>query len=263
MPFISTEAALALALPTGFAYRFVVERLLKRAAEAERRQLMGIFSKYVSADVAEEIWTRRGEIVLAGQEKLVTVMFTDIRGFTRKTAGRPSMEVLHWLNDYFSAMTEVAQQHGGFVNKFIGDGIMILFGMPLTRGSREDAGNAVRAGLAMIERLQRFNEEHPGDARYPPDLHIGVGIHTGTVVAGNVGARDRLEYSAIGETVNLASRLESATKDVHAELVMSHATWELVHDQFETRPLGEVEIRGLTGKISLHTVTAAGAAAAT
>lgn len=256
-PFITTEAALMLALPAGYGYRFVRERFLKSAVEAERRQLMGIFSKYVSPEVATEIWNRRGEIVLAGQEKTVTVIFTDIRGFTRKTAGKPSMEVLSWLNDYFSAMTETTQDHGGFVNKFIGDGMMILFGMPLTRGDREDACSAVAAGLAMIERLKRFNAEHAHDPAYPPDLRIGVGIHTGTVVAGNVGARDRLEYSAIGETVNLASRLESASKDVHAELVMSGPTWELIKGSFATAPLGDVEIRGLAGTITLYTATAA------
>jgi hypothetical protein len=167
LPFISTETALALALPTGFGYRFVREHLLKSAAEAERRQLMDIFSKYVSPEVAAEIWDRRSEIVLAGQEKLVTVMFTDIRSFTKRTATKPSMEVLHWLNDYFSAMTEVTKQYGGFVNKFIGDGIMIVFGLPLSHGTGQDAFNAVQAGVAMLERLKRFNGEHAGDTRYP------------------------------------------------------------------------------------------------
>jgi adenylate cyclase len=190
-------------------------------------------------------------------------MFTDIRGFTKRTATKPSMEVLHWLNDYFSAMTEVTKQYGGFVNKFIGDGIMIVFGMPLSHGTGQDAFNAVQAGIAMLERLNRFNSEHAGDTRYPPELHIGVGVHTGVVVAGNVGARDRMEYSAIGETVNLASRLESATKELGAELVMSAPTWELVKDRFETRPLGEVEIRGLSSPIPLYTVTACAAAART
>jgi adenylate cyclase len=261
-PFVSGELALLVALPAGFGYRFVRERWLTSATEAERRQLMAIFSKYVSPEVAEEIWSRRSEIVLAGEEKAVTVMFTDIRSFTKKTAGKPSPEVLRWLNDYFSAMTEVTQQHGGFVNKFIGDGIMILFGMPLTRGPREDASSAVRAGLAMIERLKQFNAEHASDPHYPRDLHIGVGIHSGVVVAGNVGARDRLEYSAIGEAVNLASRLESATKELGAELVMSEATWALVRDSVETVRLGDVTIRGFDGTMTVYGAAAAAAGTA-
>lgn len=257
LPFIGAEAALAIALPAGLGYRFVRERLLKSRVEAERRQLMDIFSKYVSPEAAAEIWERRGEIELAGEEKLVTVMFTDIRGFTRRTAGKPSMEVLVWLNDYFSAMTEVTKGYGGFVNKFIGDGIMIVFGMPLSHGSRDDALNAVRAGLAMVDRVKRFNEEHADDSRYPPDLHIGVGVHTGFVVAGNVGAHDRLEYSAIGETVNLASRLESVTKELGVELVMSDATWQRVSDRIETRPLGTIPIRGLPAPICVYTASTA------
>jgi adenylate cyclase len=139
---------------------------------------------------------------------------------------------------------------------------MILFGMPLTRGPREDASSAVRAGLAMIERLKQFNAEHASDPHYPRDLHIGVGIHSGVVVAGNVGARDRLEYSAIGEAVNLASRLESATKELGAELVMSEATWALVRDSVETVRLGDVTIRGFDGTMTVYGAAAAAAGTA-
>ena len=127
MKFVTTEAVVLLALPAGLGYRFVQERWLKSQAEAERQQLMGIFSRYVSPEVAAEIWERRGEIVLGGQEKTATVLFSDIRSFTAITAGKPSTEVLGWLNDYFTAMAEVIQEQGGFLNKFIGDGIMVLY----------------------------------------------------------------------------------------------------------------------------------------
>ena len=227
---------------------------------AERRQLMGIFSRYVSPEVADEIWKRRSEIVLAGEEKTATVLFSDIRSFTAMTAGKPSSEVLAWLNEYFDAMADCIREHGGFLNKFIGDGIMAVYGVPLSRGVQDDACRAVETALTMNQRLADLRRRHEGDAAYPA-LRIGVGIHTGQLTAGNVGARDRLEYSVIGETVNLASRLESLTKDFHCEVVISPATYELVKDRFGTRALGEAAVRGFEGKIPLYTVMASRTAA--
>jgi len=261
--FISGEVCLVLALPIGLGYRFVEERWLKSRAEAERRQLMGIFSRYVSPEVAEEIWRRRGEIVLAGEDKTATVLFSDIRSFTQMTAGKPSAEVLAWLNEYFTAMAEVISEQGGFLNKFIGDGIMAVYGVPLSNGVKEDACRAVETALRMNERVRELCQQHAAEPDYPP-LKIGVGVHTGVLTAGNVGSRDRLEYSVIGETVNLASRLESLTKDFHCEVVLSPDTWELVKDRFETSIAGTKQVRGLEvkGDIALYTVVRSRAAAA-
>lgn len=183
---VAAEAALGLALPVGLGYRFLEERWLKSKVEAEREQLMGIFSRYVSPEVAAEIWSRRGEIVLAGQERVATVLFSDIRNFTALTAGKPSPEVLAWLNYYLTEMAEVIREHGGFLNKFIGDGIMVLHGVPLSHGEEEDACRAVESALGMLERVAEINRRHADDPRFP-ELKIGVGIHTGTVTAGNVG----------------------------------------------------------------------------
>ncbi len=253
MRFVSTETGMALAAPAGLGYRFLEERRLKALAEAERKQVMGLFERYVSPEVAAEIWTRfrRNEIVLQGEERTATVLFSDIRSFTKRTAGIPSAQVLSWLNHYLTAMSDVIKENGGFLNKFIGDGIMVLFGVPLSEGMEQDACRAVRTALQMMERVEHF------DARLGPDdppLKIGVGIHTGPLTAGNVGACDRLEYSVIGETVNLASRLESLTKELHAPIVISHTTRELVKNKFETVPLGEIEVRGFAEKIILYAV---------
>jgi adenylate cyclase len=103
----------------------------------------------VSPEVADEIWRRRGEIVLAGQEKIATVVFSDIRSFTKITAGKSSAEVLQWLNDYFTAMAAIVHEEGGFLNKFIGDGLMAVFGVPVSHGEKEDACRAVRAAVRM------------------------------------------------------------------------------------------------------------------
>ncbi len=241
--FVAGEAVVLSVLPAGLGYRFVTERLLKSRAEAERKQLMSIFARYVSPEVAAEIWERRGEIVLAGQEKIATVLFSDIRSFTRITAGKPSAEVLEWLNDYFTAMAAIVRDEGGFLNKFIGDGLMAVFGVPVSQGEKEDACRAVRAALRMIQEVERLNQLHAGNEKRPR-LKIGVGIHTGMLTAGNVGSSDRLEYSVIGETVNLASRLESVTKEFKSEIVLSPQTHEQVQDRFPTRLLGETSIRG-------------------
>jgi adenylate cyclase len=251
LPFVSIATCVLAALPAGLGYRSVEERRLKNAMEAERRQLMGLFERYVSADVAAEIWKNRDQIVLAGEERVATILFSDIRSFTVTTAGVPSKEVLAWLNRYLTAMSEVIKQNRGFLNKFIGDGIMVIFGAPLTEGTQEDACRAVRCALEMLAKVDQWNATKPPT---DPTLKIGIGIHTGQVTAGNVGSPDRLEYSVIGEAVNLASRLESLTKDFNASLVLSPATWEQVRNQFPTVPLGEAQVRGFTTAIPLYSV---------
>jgi adenylate cyclase len=251
MPFTSIEAGLLVALPAGLGYRSVEERRGRDQMEAERRQLMGLFERYVSADVAAEIWKNRDAIVLAGEERVATILFSDIRSFTAMTAGVPSQQVLTWLNRYLTAMGEVVKQNRGFLNKFIGDGIMVVFGAPLSEGPREDARRAVRCALEMLARVEHWNATKPAGE---PHLKIGIGIHTGQVTAGNVGSPDRLEYSVIGETVNLASRLEALTKEFKTSLVLSPATWEHIQEQFPTVSLGDAQVRGFTNSIPLYTV---------
>jgi adenylate cyclase len=250
LPFISTEAGILLALPGGLGYRYLEERRLKSQADAERRELMGLFGRYVSPEVAAEIWKRRGEITLAGQEMTATVLFSDIRNFTALTAGKPSAQVLGWLNDYFDAMSEVVRRNGGFLNKYIGDGILVLFGVPLAESSEHSASRAVGAALEMLERVAELNARRDGDR---PHIEIGIGVHTGPLTAGSVGARDRLEYSVIGETVNLASRLEALTKEFKTPIVLSPETHALVKDRFKTRALGETVVRGFKGRIEVYT----------
>jgi adenylate cyclase len=251
MPFVSLESCLLIALPAGLGFRSVEERRLKNQMEAERRQLMGLFERYVSADVAAEIWKNRSLIVLAGEERVATILFSDIRSFTAMTAGVPSQQVLTWLNRYLTAMGEVVKKNRGFLNKFIGDGIMVVFGAPLSEGPREDACRAVRCALEMLASLDHWNATKPPGE---PHLKIGIGIHTGLVTAGNVGSPDRLEYSVIGETVNLASRLEALTKDFKTPLVLSPATFEHIQGQFSTVPLGDAPVRGFAHSIPLYTV---------
>jgi adenylate cyclase len=251
LPFVSAEASLLIALPVGLGYRSVEERRLKRQMEAERGQLMGLFERYVSADVAAEIWKNKDAIVLAGEERIATILFSDIRSFTAMTCGVPSQQVLAWLNRYLTEMDAVIKQNRGFLNKFIGDGIMVVFGAPLSEGPGEDACRAVRCALEMLVSIDKWNATKPANE---PSLKIGIGIHTGQVTAGNVGSPSRLEYSVIGDTVNLASRLEALTKDKGVPIVLSPATFEYIQAQFSAVSLGETPVRGFQEPIPLYTV---------
>jgi adenylate cyclase len=248
---VSSETGLLLALSIGWGYRFWNERRLKAFAEAERRQIMSLFERYVSPEVAAEIWNRRDEIVLAGEERVATVLFSDIRNFTALTAGKPSKEVLAWLNRYLTDMDGVVSRNGGFLNKFIGDGIMVVFGAPISHGVEADACAAVKTSLDMLRHVAELNKNAPPDQ---PRLKIGIGLFTGPLTVGNVGSPNRLEYSVIGETVNMASRLESLTKKFGTDVVMNEATHVCVRGRFATVSLGETEVRGFQGRLAVFGV---------
>ncbi|MES2392220.1 MAG: adenylate/guanylate cyclase domain-containing protein, partial [Acidobacteriota bacterium] len=253
LPFLPAELGMGITLPITLGLRFVEERLVSREAHAQREQMMSLFSSYVDPAVAETIWNRRSELSLGGEERIATVMFTDIRGFTALSANQPPAHVLHWLNRYLTAMDEVIREHGGFLNKFIGDGLMIIFGLPLSQGTKDDAIRAVKAALAMVERVDRLNLEPNTD--HLPQLRIGAGIHTGSLMAGSIGSATRQEYSVIGETVNLASRLESLNKQFHTEILMSVETRDMIADSFpDLIALGDAKVAGLEVPVSIYTL---------
>jgi adenylate cyclase len=254
LPYLTAQASIVLAIPLSLGYQFVNERLHRSEAVAERLQLMNLFSRYMAPEVANEIWRQRDSVVLAGEERVATVLFSDIRSFTEMTAGKPSQVVLAWLNEYFTAMEEVITSERGFLNKFIGDGLMVLFGVPLSQGPEEDAVHAVRTALRMLQKLQELNAARPLNSELPA-FRIGIGIHTGKLTAGSIGSRNRLEYSAIGDSVNLASRCESLNKEFKTEIILTEATYKLVADRFSGfRDLGVARVRGFHEGIQLYTV---------
>jgi class 3 adenylate cyclase/CHASE2 domain-containing sensor protein len=251
-PYLETLLGVAAALPCGVAWQYVKANLLRSETEKQREQLMEMFSRYVDPQVANAIWLRRDEVRLEGDERIATVLFSDIRNFTGITAGKPSRTVLRWLNRYFTAMDEVVRAHGGFLNKFIGDGLLVVYGVPLSQGENVDAGNAVRTALAMLKRVEELNADRPAGDDFP-NLTIGVGIHTGMLTSGSVGSSNRLEYSVIGETVNLASRLESLNKEFGTEIILSQATYESVKDEIPgIYALGTTNVRGFDEKITIY-----------
>ena len=253
-PWLAPEIGVAAALPCGVGWQYIKANLLRSETEKMRLQLMDLFSRYVDPQVAHTIWLRRDEVSLQGDERVSTILFSDIRNFTAMTAGKPSHKVLHWLNGYFTAMDEVVRRHDGFLNKFIGDGLLVVYGVPLSQGQEQDAVQAVATALAMLERVKELNANREAGDDFP-DLKIGIGIHTGMLTCGSVGSASRLEYSVIGETVNLASRLESLNKDFHTEIILSESTWKLVKDRFSgIYPLGATPVRGFGEQVNIYSI---------
>lgn len=252
LPLASAWLGTAVLTPTGLGLRYARERLLRSKTEAERTEMMDIFSRFVSADVANEIWERRGQAALAGENRTLTVIFTDIRNFTTFSESAPSGTVVQWLNDYFGRMNTIVESFGGHVNKYIGDGLMIVFGAPIDRGDKEEARAAVDCGLAMLNEVERMNEDWQGTGR--PEVKIGCGIHTGQATCGVVGAERRLEYTVIGDTVNLSARLESTTKEFGVPILISEATARLLSDEYEVQSLGEAKVKGKTKTTAVLTV---------
>jgi adenylate cyclase len=252
LPLASVWLGMAILTPAGLGLRYARERLLRTETEAERAQVMDIFSRFVSGEVAAAMWKQRGHLSLAGEKRTVTIVFTDIRNFTTLSESVSSEIVVEWLNDYFGRMHQVVESFGGHINKYIGDGLMIVFGAPVDRGDKEEAMRAVDCGLAMLEEVEQMNTAWRGTGR--PIIKIGCGIHTGEATCGVIGAERRLEYTVIGDTVNLSARLESTTKELRVPILISEPTARLLDDHYELRALGEVKVKGKTVNTRVFTV---------
>ncbi|MDT7604243.1 MAG: adenylate cyclase [Acidobacteriota bacterium] len=253
LPLASAElGTLLLLAPASYLLRYAHERAVREEKEAERAAIMDIFSRCVSPEVADTFWQQRGDLVMGGERRTVTLIFTDIRGFTTLSESVDSEIVVEWLNEYFSRMHKIVCSYGGHINKYIGDGLMIVFGAPIARGDKLEARAAVACGLEMLAELERMNKDWEGTGR--PHIAIGVGIHTGLATCGVVGAEGRLEYTVIGDTVNLAARLESTTKEKGVPIVISDATAALLGVDYETEPLGDVTVKGKTMSTQVLTV---------
>jgi len=212
----------------------------------ERDKVRNLLGKVISPEIAEELI--RSDVQLGGEEKEITILFTDLRGFTSLSENRTPGEVLDFLNEYLTRMTAVIDKHSGVVDKYIGDAIMALFGAPLEL--RDHAGRAVDCALEMIEELEYSNAAFK--ARGWPQLAMGVGVHTGKVVVGNMGSKDRLNYTAIGDGVNLASRLESATKEFGVPIIVSEATM-MQAPVFQYRELDIIQVKGKQQAVRIFT----------
>lgn len=234
--------------------------------QREKQQLMALFSMHVSPETAALIWHRKGEILnrgdLATQNLTATVVFMDIRGFTGIAETLPSQQLLPWLNQYFETMTDCIMEHGGVVDKYIGDAIMAVFGAPVPRVHadeiRADAIAAIRAAIEMHERLNLLNSKLARQKL--PIIKFGIGIHTGPLVAGTVGNRQRLSYSLFGDTVNVAARIEKLTKTLPEtapfDILLSAETHSYIHAHFLLESVHSIALRGRKGISELYTLSA-------
>jgi len=215
----------------------------------ERDRLKSTFSKFHSKEIAQKILS--GEIKLGGERKMATVFFSDIREFTAISENMSPDEVLGMLNEYMTEMVKIIYRHDGVVDKYVGDAIMALWGIP--HSGPEDAYKAVLAALHMRRELRLFNKKRK--SRNQPEIKVGMGIHTGEVVAGNMGSDQRLEYTVIGDNVNQASRIESATKELDSDILISDSTWALVKSKgILAGPVREIHVKGKAHVISVHQV---------
>jgi len=212
----------------------------------ERDRLKETFGRYVTRQVADHLM--KADQQLGGDLVPVTILFSDIRSFTSISESMPPRELLDFLNEYFSGMVESVLTHNGVVDKFIGDAIMAVFGAPVPEAG--DALNAVRSALDMRARLATINEGFR--QRGLPEIRTGVGLHTGQVVAGNMGHAQRMEYTVIGDAVNLASRLEGMTKELGCDVIMSDDLFQQVEASVLAEPLRKIKVKGREQEVLVH-----------
>jgi adenylate cyclase len=224
----------------------------------ERTLLMQLFSRYVSPEVAETIWEQRDQFLEGGrprpQRMIATVLFSDLKGYTSAAEKLEPRALMTWMNSYLEAMAHVIIEHGGVIDDYAGDGIKANFGVPLPRSTdleiSQDAVNAVRCALAMEEELRRLNERWR--AQDLPTVGMRIGIGTGPVVAGSLGSAQRLKYTTVGDTVNIAARLEGLDKDqlastgqaTQCRILTDETTLRYLGGRFETQLIGEMSLKG-------------------
>jgi adenylate cyclase len=236
-------SAMAVALFAGTAYRYFREG-------AEKRVVKQLFGRYVSRDVYRQLLSDPSLAELGGRRREMSVLFSDIRGFTAVTEKGEPEALVSQLNDYFSRMVEIVFRHGGTVDKFVGDMVMALFGAPVDDDAH--AQRAVAAAVDMVQALGELNRKWALEGR--PQLDIGVGINSGAMIAGNIGSTSIMSYTVIGDNVNLASRLESLNKDYGTRIIISGATRAGLSGDFDIRALGDVVVKGKTRPVPIFSV---------
>ncbi|CAK0759103.1 adenylate cyclase [Gammaproteobacteria bacterium] len=234
----------------------------------ERRQLLKLFERHVSPQVVTALWETRDEFFANGSVRpdqlIASVLFSDLAGFTTVAEGMEPFMLMNWLNDYMSEMSAILIEEGGMINKYIGDSIMAVFGVPVKRRTEEgivaDALSAVESALRMGERMHELNRrwQHNG----LPIIGMRIGIYTGPLVAGTLGGWQRMEYTVIGDTVNIASRLESFDKTFSpvdeqspCRILVGETTWQYIRSRYFTKEVGICQLKGKHNLLKIYQVS--------
>ncbi len=223
-----------------------------------KRQIREMFSKYVAPEYVAQLAEDPSKIALGGRRAELTILFSDIRGFTSISEKLAPHEVIEFLNEYLSLMAAIVKEKGGTLDKFIGDAVMAFWGEPVHHPDHAD--RAADCALAMQATTAQLATRWVAEGK--PDIHIGVGINTAEVVVGNIGSVEhKLDYTVIGDGVNLASRLESANKEFHTGIIISEFTLAKLGDRFDVRPLGDVKVKGKERPVTIYELLGRRAAA--
>jgi len=218
------------------------------ASLKEKDAIKRAFTRYVAREVVSEILQDPDKIVLTGERRDVTVLFCDVRGFTSISERLSPEEVVSLLNAFYTLMIDATFKHEGTLDKFLGDGVMAVFGAPIFHP--DHSVRALRTALAMQTGIRELSARRVAEGKDP--LKIGIGVNAGCAVAGNVGTEQRMEYTVIGDSVNLASRLESYAKA--GQILISSDTHALVKSAIDARPLGRMKVRGKEDEIDVYEV---------
>ena len=233
---------LPLALLLGLLGQYFLER-------RQQRRVRATMIRYIDPAIADRL-IAGGVDVLGGRETTATVLFSDVRGFTTLSESLGPQGTVGLLNEYFTLMVECITAEGGMLDKFMGDAIMAAFGVPVEH--EDDADRAVRASIAMLTRLEGWNAERGARGEQP--VAIGIGLNTDLIVSGNIGSPKRMDFTVIGDGVNLAARLETACKQYSARLLISDHTFVRLNGDYRTRDVDEVIVKGKTEPVRVHEV---------
>ncbi len=236
IPIVPIVLTVLLSFTIIFIYRFTVE-------DKNKRRLAHFFRSYVNDQVVDDILKSDAPVKLEGTREEVCILFSDIRNFTTYSENHSAEEVVLALNEYFSAMTEVILKHGGTVDKFIGDGLMAFFGAPIKNVTNPSL-NAMYAAYDMRVALAQLNKKWEIEGK--AQLDNGIGLHTGDAIIGNIGSHKKMEYTAIGDAVNVSSRIEGLTKTLNSPILMSISSYTAVAKKVIAESKGEVPIKGHT-----------------
>lgn len=215
---------------------------------SQEKRMKATLYRYMTPGVAEQVMALGDDALMIGERKEVSILFSDIRGYTSLTEKMEAAEVVGLLNNYFETMVDAVFAYKGTLDKFIGDALMAVFGAPLPLENH--AWMAVQAALDMRKRLAEFNRERQS-ATHPP-IRIGIGISSGEVVSGNIGSQKRMDYTVIGDGVDISSRLEGATKEYGCDIILSEFTYRFCEDRIWVRELDRICVKGKTKPIRIY-----------